>query len=383
VERKDLLGDIRTVTIKIGTSSIMRNEYQVDRNFMDDLARQVKELMELGKQVILISSGAIGLGLGAMDIRPKPYEIPIRQAAASVGQGMLMREWRESFDRVGLRVAQILLTYEFYSDRETYLNLRNNISTLVEYGVVPIINENDAVCTKEIEAVFGDNDTLSAMVASKTESDLLIILSDIDGLCDRNPKLCEDAKLIPLVERVTPEIERMAGDPSSTKGVGGMRTKIQAAKICCISGCMMIIANHSIDRIVTRVIEGEEIGTLFLCQEKVDKNRKRWIQLANSHGRIVVDEGAMNALVNGGNGLLPSGVLEVEGSFDRGDIVEVVHDGNVFAKGITDYRSDELQRVKGIHSNQIESVLGYRNYSNAVRHENMVLLDPSSGDVSE
>jgi glutamate 5-kinase len=375
VRREELLGDVKVVVIKIGTSSIMRNDHQVDRNFMDDLARQVKDLMEDGRQVILISSGAIGLGLGAMGIMPKPYEIPIRQAAASVGQGLLMREWRESFDRVGLRVAQILLTYEFYSDRETYLNLRNNISTLMEYGAVPIINENDAVCTKEIEAVFGDNDTLSAMVASKIEADLLIILSDIDGLCDKNPRLCQDARLISLVERVTPEIERMAGDPTSTRGVGGMQTKIGAAKVCYMSGCMMVIANHSIERVVTRVVEGEEIGTLFLCQEKVDKNRKRWILLANPHGRIMVDEGAMNALSGGGNGLLPSGVKEVEGDFDRGDIVEIVHDGKVFAKGITDYRSDELGKVKGIHSDRVEEVLGYKNYSNAIRHENLVIMD--------
>jgi len=374
MSRRELLGEIQVVVIKIGTNSMMRNEFQVDRNFMDDLAAQVKDLMDRGKQVILVSSGAIGLGLGAMGIQPKPYEIPIRQAAASVGQGMLMREWRESFDRVGLRVAQILLTYEFYSDRETYLNLRNNISTLMECGVVPIINENDAVCTKEIEAVFGDNDTLSAMVASKIESDLLIILSDIDGLCDRNPRLCKDAKLIPLVESITPEIERMAGDPTNTKGVGGMRTKIQAAKICCMSGCMMIIANHSIDRVVTGVIDGEEIGTLFLCQEKVDKNRKRWIMLANPHGRIAVDEGAMRALTTGGNGLLPSGVIEVEGEFDRGDIVELVNGDRVFAKGITDYRSGELERVKGAHSDQVESILGYKNYRNVIRHENLALL---------
>jgi len=244
----------------------------------------------------------------------------------------------------------------------------------MEYGVVPIINENDAVCTKEIEAVFGDNDTLSAMVASKIESDLLIILSDIDGLCDRNPRLCKDAKLIPLVESITPEIESMAGDPTDTKGVGGMRTKIQAAKICCMSGCMMIIANHSIDGVVTGVVNGEEIGTLFLCQEKVDKNRKRWIMLANPHGRIAVDEGAMRALTTGGNGLLPSGVMEVEGEFDRGDIVELVNGGRVFAKGITDYRSDELKKVKGVHSNQVESILGYKNYRNTIRHENLALL---------
>jgi glutamate 5-kinase len=373
-ERNELLKDVNVLVIKVGTSSIMRNEFQINRNLMDDLARQVRGLMDRGVQVILVSSGAIGLGLGAMGARPKPFEIPIRQAAASVGQGMLMREWRESFERVNLRVAQILLTYEFYSDRETYLNLRNNLSTLMEYGVVPIINENDAVCTKEIEAVFGDNDTLSAMVASKMESDLLIILSDVDGFCDRNPKLCDDAHLIPLVEDITPDIERMAGDPTSTRGVGGMRTKIQAAKICCLSGCKMIIANHGIEDVITKIVDGEEIGTLFHRDEKVDKTRKRWIILANPSGQIRVDKGAMKALVGGKNGLLPSGVIESIGEFDRGDIVELVHDGKTFAKGITDYRSEELEKVKGAHSNDIESILGYTNYSNVIKHENLALL---------
>lgn len=371
--RKELLNDVQVLVIKIGTSSIMRNQFQINRNFMDDLARQVRNLMDRGIQVILVSSGAIGLGLGAMGVRPKPFEIPIRQAAASVGQSMLMREWRESFDRVGLKVAQILLTYEFYSDRETYLNLRNNISTLMEFGVVPIINENDAVCTKEIEAVFGDNDTLSAMVASKMESDLLIILSDVDGLCDRNPKFCEDAALIPLVQEIDQGIESMAGDPSSTKGVGGMRTKIQAARICSISGCKMIIANHATEEVITRIVEGEEIGTLFLPKERVDKNRTRWILLANPSGRVMVDDGAKSALIGGKNGLLPSGVLEIEGDFDRGDVVELVNGGRTFAKGITDYRSDELEKVKGAHSNDVESILGYRNYSNVIRHENLAI----------
>lgn len=371
--RAALLRDLKRIVVKIGTTSIMKDECAVDMGFMDDIARQVKDLIDGGIQVILVSSGAIGLGLNALGICPKPREVPIRQAAASVGQSILMNHWKESFDKVGLKVAQILLTYSFYSDRLTYLNLRNNISTLLEHNVVPIINENDAVCTHEIEAVFGDNDTLSAMVASKMEADLLIILSDVDGLFDKNPKLNDHAKLISLVENITPEIEALGGNPTSTKGVGGMKTKIQAAKICSMSGCHMVIANHGISHVVERVVSGENIGTLFLASEEIKKNRTRWILLARASGKIIIDEGAMEAIKNT-NGLLPSGITGVEGNFNRGDIVEIVCGGVVIAKGISDYSSDEVRKVMGHRSDEIEKILGYSNYANVIKRDNLALM---------
>lgn len=376
--RTALLRDLQRIVVKIGTTSIMKDECTVDTDFMDDIARQVKDLIDRGVQVILVSSGAIGLGLNALGICPKPREVPIRQAAASVGQGILMNQWKESFDKVGLKVAQILLTYSFYSDRLTYLNLRNNISTLLEYNVVPIINENDAVCTHEIEAVFGDNDTLSAMVASKMEADLLIILSDVDGLFDKNPKLNKHAKLIPLVENITPEIEALGGNPTSTRGVGGMKTKIQAAKICSMSGCHMVIANHGIDQVIKRVVSGEDIGTLFLASEGIKKNRTRWILLAGANGKIIIDEGAQEA-IRDVNGLLPTGITGVEGNFKRGDIVEIVCSGKVIAKGISDYSSDEVCKVMGHRSDEIESILGYRNYANVIKRDNLAFIERNIG----
>jgi len=266
-----------------------------------------------------------------------------------------------------------LLTYEAFSNRMTYLNLRNSISALLEAGVVPIINENDPICVHEIEATFGDNDKLSAMVASKVEAELLILLSDIDGLYNKNPKKNEDAMLINTIENITPEIESYGGSPTSMKGVGGMRTKIEAAKITSIAGCHMVIANSAVENVILKVTAGDNIGTLFLAQNGKYRNRTRWIILSKTSGKIIVDKGAENA-VKKGMGLLPSGILEASGLFDRGDIVDIERDGKVFAKGITDYTSSELDKIKGKHSDMIEKTLGYKNYDEVVRKTNIGLL---------
>lgn len=381
IDRKKFLNEVNKIVVKIGTSSITKKNCDstkencsIDPDFMENIAAQIFELRKSGKEVIVVSSGAIGVGLYELGISPKPREIPIRQAAAAVGQSILMQYWSEAFAKYGIKVAQILLTYDFYSDRISYLNLRNSISTLLEYGVVPIINENDCTCTNEIEAIFGDNDKLSAMVASKIDADLQIILSDIDGLFDKNPKTHSDAKLISLVEKITPEIESYGGNPTSFKGVGGMRTKIKAAKICSMAGCYVLITNSEIDNVLLRALSGEEIGTFFLAERHIRKNRARWIILAKASGTIRVDAGAKAAIL-GKNSLLPAGVIEVEGNFDRGDIVRLECEGRVFAKGITDYSSEELNKIKGAHTDEIESILGYSNYSNVIKKENIGILE--------
>jgi glutamate 5-kinase len=378
--RKQFLNDVNKIVIKIGTSSITKKNCDytkencsIDPNFMESIAAQVSELRKHGKEVILVSSGAIGVGLYELGIAPKPREIPIRQAAAAVGQSILMQYWSEAFSKYGMKVAQILLSYDFYSDRVSYLNLRNSISTLLEYGVVPIINENDCTCTNEIEAIFGDNDKLSAMVASKIDADLLIILSDVDGLFDRNPKTHSDARLLSLVEKITPEIESYGGDPTNFKGVGGMRTKLKAAKICSLAGCYVLITNSEIKDVLLKTLSGEEIGTFFLAERQIQKNRARWIILARASGIVRVDKGAKVAIL-GKNSLLPAGIKEVEGSFDRGDVVKLECEGRIFAKGITDYTSEELVKIKGAHTNEIEGILGYKNYDNVIKKENIGIL---------
>ncbi len=373
IDRKELFRDIERIVLKIGTSSLTGDDGSFNRGLTEDIANQVAKLRELGKTVIIISSGAIGIGCEELKIPSRPREIPLRQAAAAVGQNILMQEWMAAFRRHDLKVAQILLTYEAFSNRMTYLNLRNSISALLEAGVVPVINENDPICVHEIEATFGDNDKLSAMVASKVEAELLILLSDIDGLYDKNPKKNEDARLISTIKKITPEIESYGGNPTSMKGVGGMRTKIEAAKITSISGCHMVIASSAVSDVVIRIIDGEDIGTLFLARDGKYRNRIRWIILSKASGKLMVDRGAEEAIKRS-MGLLPSGIIEVTGSFDRGDIIEIESEDGVFAKGITDYTSSELNKIKGKHSDMIEKVLGYKNYDEVVRKTNIGLL---------
>lgn len=380
-KRKDILGKAEKIVIKIGTSSISKENGGLDHEFMDRTASQVSRLHQMGKQVIIVSSGSIGLGIDILHLNSRPREIPVRQAAAAVGQSILMQEWIKAFSKYDLKVAQILLTYSAFSDRLTYLNLRNSISTLLSYGVIPIINENDSTCVHEIEATFGDNDRLSAMVASKTEADVLIILSDIDGLYDKNPKRHSDAKLLSVVETITPEIESFGGSPTSLKGVGGMRTKIEAAKICNMSGCHMVIANSSVNDVIPRILDSEEIGTLFLANHDAYKNRIRWIILAKSSGKVVVDRGAKDAVENK-KSLLPSGIIDVTGNFERGDIIEIECGGEIFAKGISDYTSNELKIIKGKHTNMIADILGYKNYDHVISNCNIGLINANRGSAS-
>lgn len=373
IDRKELFRDLKTIVVKIGTSSLTNEDGSFNRRLTEDTARQVAELRKLGKTVIIVSSGAIGIGVEELKMPSRPREIPLRQAAAAVGQNILMQEWMAAFKKYDIKVAQILLTYEAFSSRMTYLNLRNSISALLEAGVVPIINENDPICVHEIEATFGDNDKLSAMVASKVEAELLILLSDIDGLYNKNPKKNEDARLLSAIENITPEIESYGGSPTSMRGVGGMRTKIEAAKITSIAGCHMVIANSAVEDVILKVMNGDNIGTLFLAQNGKYRNRTRWIILSKTSGKIIVDKGAENA-VRKGMGLLPSGILEATGLFDRGDIVDIESEGMIFAKGITDYTSSELNKIKGKHSDMIEKTLGYKNYDEVVRKTNIGLL---------
>ncbi|AKB84610.1 glutamate 5-kinase [Methanococcoides methylutens] len=373
INRKEILDDAKKIVIKLGTTSISNEDGSLNTEFMEKVAAQVSELHNAGKQVILVSSGSIGIGIEILNLNCRPKEIPVRQAAAAVGQGFLMQHWMEAFRKYELNVAQILLTYDSFTNRLTYLNLRNSISTLLSYGVIPIINENDPICVHEIEATLGDNDKLSAMVASKTEADVLMLLTDIDGLYNKNPKRHDDALLLNTVEEITPTIESYGGSPTSMKGVGGMRTKIAAAKICNMAGCYMVIANSNVDNVISRVLSGENIGTLFLANQFVHKNRIRWIILGKASGIIKVDSGAKKAISNSMS-LLPSGVLEVEGDFDRGDIVKLECNGEVFGKGITDYTSEELKAIKGKHTDMIAEILGYKNYDHVIKKENIGLL---------
>ena len=363
--------DVNRIVVKIGTSVLTKSDGSLDKKYMDSIARQINELIKKGKQIIIVSSGAIGSGVKELKLKTMPRDIPTRQGAAAIGQSILIETWRSVFRKHGLKVAQLLLTYEAFSNRRTYVNLRNSMAILAKYGAIPIINENDPISVHEIESTFGDNDKLSALVAAKVDAELLILLTDVHGLYDKNPRH-KDAKLIPEITEISPEIESIGGEAGSWRSKGGMKTKIEAAKIATESKCNLIIANAWEKRILTRIIQGEELGTLFRALKTSYTNKERWIKFSKSHGRITIDNGARNALQKGGS-LLPSGITKLEGKFNPGDVVSLIHEEQEIAKGIVDYSAEELEKIKGTSSDQIEKILGYKNYNNVIRRENMIL----------
>ena len=370
--RKELLGEVERIIIKVGTTTITKGSSTASKDMMDSIAKQVKELKDQGKEVLIVTSGAIGIGLKAMGVKPNPNDIPVRQAASSVGQSILMQKWIESFQKEGMLVAQILLTLDIYSDRDSVLNLNNTIDSLLEHNVVPIFNENDAVSIKEIGAVFGDNDTLSAVIASRVDADLLIIMSDVDGLYDKNPSIHKDARFISVVDEITPEIRKMAGDAVSGMGVGGMKTKIRAAEICKDAGCRMIIVSSVVDNVVSKAVCGEDIGTIFISDTHISKKR-RWLKSAKAQGSIFVDEGAERAIRNH-QSLLPVGIIRVSGHFSKGDVVNIICGDLTVAKGTPNYNSDEVERIKGLHSSRINEVLGKKKQDDVIVSENLVII---------
>ncbi|MFC1634875.1 glutamate 5-kinase [Planctomycetota bacterium] len=360
-------GNAKRIVIKIGTN-ILTKDAGVDSAYVRRVAGQVNSLLEAGRQVVIISSGAIGMGLGQLDIETAK-DIQMRQACAAIGQPLLMAEYRKSFQRYGVDVAQVLLTAEVLNHRKTYLNLRNSIETLLNLSVVPILNENDSVSTDEIGSAFGDNDKLSALVASKIDADLLIMLSDIDALYDRNPRKFADAEPISTVFEITDDIIRNAGGKGSKRGTGGMKTKIEAAKIASNAGCRIVLANGRIKDVIRRIVAGEEIGTIFMPRRKLS-NRARWILNSAPAGTICIDDGAMRA-VRARKSLLPSGVIDVEGSFEAGSVVML----NDNAKAVASIGSSQLKMLAGKHSTEIKKLLGPKHRDVVAIPEDIVIID--------
>ena len=357
----------KRIVVKIGTNILTKNA-GVDAAYVRRIAAQINSLLKTGRQVVIISSGAIGMGLGQLDTE-KARDIKMRQACAAIGQPLLMAEWRKSFLRYGVTVAQVLLTAEVLNNRKTYLNLRNSIETLLKLSVVPVLNENDSVSTDEIGSAFGDNDKLSALVASKIDADLLIMLSDIDALYDKNPRKFADARPIPAVFEITDDIVRTAGGKGSKHGTGGMKTKIEAAKIASNAGCRIVLANGRLKNVIGRIIAGEEIGTVFMPKRKLS-NRARWILNSSPAGTIFIDDGAM-AAVEKRKSLLPSGVISVQGSFEAGSVVML----NDRAKAVTNLGSSQLKALAGKHSSEIRKILGPKHRDVVAIPEDIVIID--------
>lgn len=374
-DRDKYLSNIHRVVIKVGSSTIAYPNGLLNLNRIDSLARQLSDLQNRGIEILLVSSGAIGAGMGKLGLSNRPNTIPDKQACAAVGQGILMHMYEKSFSEYSQTVAQILLTKEDITHRKRFLNARNALFALIGMGVIPIINENDAVAVDEIK--IGENDTLSALVSSLVEADLLIIMSDIDGLYSCNPNTNKDAKLISWVDAITSETESCASGSGSTLGTGGMISKIEAAKIATSSGTPMVIVNGDSPQILNDVLAGKKVGTWFKQKERRLHARKRWIALGSaSRGTLIVDSGASRALSNGENSLLSSGILKVKGVFAEGMIVSIVDESDKeIGRGMVNYNSFEIDAIKGLKSSEIEEKLGYKNYDEVIHINNMVVIN--------
>jgi len=366
----------RRIVVKFGTSLLTAGTSKLNHEKMADLVNQIACLHEKGVEVVLVTSGAIAAGrekLGLTKIKGIPY----KQVLASVGQGRLMNLYERLFDQHGITVAQALLTKADLLDRHGYLNTRNTLLALIEMGVVCIVNENDVVAVDEIrEAKFGDNDNLSAMVANLIDADLLMIMTDIDGLFTADPNKDPDAKLIPIVEKIDASIEGLVSGSTSGLGTGGMVTKIEASKMATACGVMVVIANGRLPDVLVKLAEGQSIGTRFMPFATQLGSRERWmVSGLRTRGTVVVDSGAALALKRQKRSLLAAGIKEVEGNFLRGDIVNILDpEGTRLGCGITNYDADELIEIKGIHSDKISSRLGHDYGSEVIHRNNLVML---------
>ena len=372
---REALKKAKRIVIKVGTSTITyangkRNFSQIDR-----LAREISDLQNQGKEMILVTSGAVAVGGDRMGLPGKPKTIPGKQAAAAVGQGVLMHTYEKFFADYGQIVAQVLITKTEAIDRHRYTNTRNTFMELMRQRVIPIVNENDVVALDELK--IGDNDNMSALVAGIVDADLVIILSDVDGLYTANPQTHPDAVIVPEVAEITPEIEASAGGVGSARGTGGMATKIQAAKAATSSGIHLVIASGTEKNAITRVLQGEELGTLFVSRENRLQFRKRWLAFgAKIAGSIVVDDGCAKAIRKaGGCSILPAGVFAVQGEFLPGSTVSVIDkDAHELARGLVHYSSAELEQIKGCNSGEIANILGHKNFDEVIHRDDLVIL---------
>ncbi len=356
IDRNKYLKDIKKIVVKIGSSSLTSEKGRLNRDSIKKFVDEVSLLAGKGMEIIIVTSGAIAAGLESLDVIERPRDLTLLQAAASIGQVELMNLYGDLFSINNIKVGQILLTHEDTTRREQYLNIKNTIRNLIELKVIPIINENDSVAADEIK--FGDNDSLAAMVAVLAEADILVILTDIKGMYDKDPRIYSDARLLSFVDRINKDIEDMAGGIGSTYGIGGMQSKVKAAKICSFSGINTVIASSEVENVLSKVISGKNTGTFFVPQvEKKVKSVKKWIAFGKrTKGAIVIDKGAEEAVLNKGKSILAVGIIEVEGKFSKGDTLKVLSvDMKIIAKGITNFSSEEIEKIKGKNRNKILS----------------------------
>jgi len=375
--RQEIIQTARTVVIKVGTSVLSNDDDSLDVSRIAALAEQMYRIRQTGRRVVLISSGAVGAGMGLLNLKQRPSDLPHLQAAAAAGQAHLIRLYNDCLEVHGFRAAQLLLTANDFRNRERYLNVRNTLNTLFEFSIIPIINENDTVSISEIQ--FGDNDHLAAMVSNLLGDSLLIVLSVIDGLLDGDPA-SPDSKVIPVVERWDENLLALAADSKSRGGTGGMKSKLQAARKVTEVGESVIIANGRQNGVLDEIMAGDEVGTLFLAQGRNIPAWKRWIgYTVEPRGKLKLDAGAKNALTKSGRSLLPIGVTNVEGNFGRGDVVSLLgEDGQEFARGLTNYDSPTTARLQGQRLADLPSDPANLPYEEIIHRDNLLVFGQDS-----
>lgn len=366
---------IKRIVIKIGSSSLVKKDLSINEPMLISIMQSFKKLTDNGLEVALVTSGAIAVGMHALGLEKRPKDMALKQACAAVGQAKLMEAYNKAADIYDLKTGQILLNHDDFQIRKRMNYLSNTLSAMFDNGIIPIINENDALAVEEIKV--GDNDTLSALISPMVKADLLILFSDIDGLYDKNPKLYDDAKMISLVEKIDDSIISMIGDATSNVGTGGMITKINAALVATMAGCNMIICNSNRIDSIPEIISGEEIGTLFKASDKVISSLEHFIIFkANKMGTIIADDGLVDKLLGEKKvSILPKGVLDVKGSFLANSIVEVRSTGgSLIAKGICKYSSLEVKRICGHNTLDIDNILGYHGRREIIHANDLVVI---------
>jgi glutamate 5-kinase len=373
--REEILSNVSKIVIKIGTRVLTNEDGFLEKNQIMQLSKQVIKLRARGFSVVVVSSGSIGAGISALGCQKRPTILPELQAAAAIGQGKLVEVYNECFKKHGYHAAQLLLTRQDFEDRQRYLNTCNTLHSLLRFKAIPIINENDTISVEEI--TFGDNDILSALVTNLLRADLLVLLSSVDGLYTTPPVSGRSCSVLSVVDSISDDIKKLAFKLKTKEGTGGMESKLEAARIATGSGEAVIIANGRQSDVLSKIMNYENVGTLFIPNKKKVASRKRWIGfIVRPKGRIYIDEGALSALQKRGKSLLPSGVVRIDGKFNKGDVVSIVgvDENKEIARGLMNYSDDEVRKVKGLRTSLIKKTLGYKPYDEIIHRDNIVLL---------
>jgi glutamate 5-kinase len=378
--RQEIAARSKTIVVKVGTRVLANEDGTLDQNRVTAIAEQLVGLMEQGRSVVLVSSGAVGSGMGRLGLQERPSDLAHLQAVAAVGQSRLIESYNRALEAHGRHAAQILLTADDLNDRTRYLNVRNTLLAAFQYGVLPIINENDTVRVDELQRNVGDNDRLAAMVTNLLRAPLLVLLSDVEGLYDRHPSN-PGAAVVPLVRQLDTAIRdfQQQAPPAATANHlsrGGMASKLEAARLATLAGENVVIANGRRPNVITEIVSGETIGTLFVAHGPAVNSRKRWIGLtAQPCGRLGLDIGAQRAIEQQGRSLLAIGVKQTDGSFQKGDVVSLCReDGLEFARGLSNYGSDDLRRIAGRPTAEIVGILGHCPHDEVIHRDNLVIL---------